>query len=215
MPKADIILATTALEFFPSIPRNLPQVLASQLERYMAIRAFDALNIGEDEYHTTLQNAIEAFIWNEEQAQAGLLDVAIFDCRLTGKYLAKIGGVSCRLHNPDECANREGITTPPGVYIAQIQLGPKWKGLAPFDCLSQFAPCELGMTTKEGLTILALRGREYMRSRLSCCMDLVGSVYEDSTVPHLSPGVDIPFLGGDEGDRPYPNFGSASRGSVS
>ena len=204
------VLATTTLEFVPCTPRNLTMVLSVQLERYMAIQAYDALETGEAEYRRTLQDTIEAFTWNEEQAEAGLLDVAVFDPRLTGEYLANIGGVTCYINPPDECTNYEAVLTPEGIYVAQLQLGPMHKGIAPRDFRSTHSPLEQGLTVKEGLSVLALRGHDFLSV---CYANLPGSSSSDGRVPYLGLDGAGPCLDSHYGDGASSGYGSASRGS--
>lgn len=212
---ASRVLATTTLEFVPAVPRNLPEVLAGQVESYMALGAFDALGSGEAEYRQGLGDAVQAFIeesrWSQELAEAGLLDVAVSDPRPSGEFFAKAGGVYCYI-TPDKCTDYEGIVIPSGVYVAQVQLGPKYKGVAPRDVRSQLASSktEQCFTTKEGLTVVALRGHEFLRT---CYMDLAGSISGRGLVPCLDLNDGRPCLHDGSG-RADSRYGSASRGSV-
>ncbi len=219
--------ATTTLEFVPSAPGNLYEVLQAQVERYMAIGAYASLELGEVEYRRALQDPVEAYIeqgWSQEQGKVGLLDVGIFDPRLSGEFLAKIENVDCRI-KPDACSNYEGVLVPPDtyiikgvltpadIYVAQIHLGSKWMGVTPNICREAFRSCEQGLTVQEGLTVVALRGHKSLRI---FGMALPGSVSEIGSMPYLRLDVVPPYLNDymNMSDHVFPYWGSASRGRI-
>ncbi len=203
----------TLPEFVPAQPKNLPAVFATQTERYMAIKAYDALGSGEVEYRRMIGEAVGSFIdedrWNFDQVEIGLLNVAVFDPRLLGEFYAKVGGVTRHI-DPDECANYEGVLTPGGVYVAQFQMGKMHPDTKPCDFRVNHNPLEQGMTVKEGLNVLALGGSGFLKV---CYSDLSGSSSPDGGVPCLSLDVGKPYLAAYTDGNADPCYGSASRGS--
>ena len=199
--------------------QNLSYVFETQNDRYMTIKAYDALGFGEVEYGKMLEEVAQAFVeeerWSLDQAKKGLTQIAMFDSRLSGEFLAMVSETSCQA-SPDECANFESIVTPKGIYIAQFQAGEMHFSIKPCNFRAKCSYLEVPMTVREGLNIVALGGPGFLAlpgSVLRYKAILSGSVTPMGNVPYLrfshnnklclSVVTDIHVL---------PDYGLASRG---
>ena len=204
-------MTTTSLEFRPAVPKNLEEVLGFQADKLIEIGMPAEVKVTADEYRNDLAKAIEAFEWKLELAEIGLVNVAICDFRARASFLCEVANIPVgrRYTDPDKCTNFEGIVTPEGIAIVQVQWGKKYANRAPRDVRANHDPAET-----LGTLAVGLHGLVYEPTLLqNLYMDLPGSVDADGDVPYLYLGGDEPCLSADYDGDVSSDYGSVSFGS--
>ena len=187
---------------------SLDEILASQTTRLIEIGAHKQIGLVEAKYREEAEAAIVASSWSPELAAIGLNEIALVDFRLSGRFLAEAGGVTCYDIDPDECVNYQGVVTPTDqILVIQGQWGSKHRNKAPCWCREHLHELEQGCVVKEGLTVLLYKGERLLQD---CYIDLPGS--ENGHVPCLFLNGDGPHLRGANHNDAGLMFGSASRG---
>lgn len=194
------------------IPTNLSETLARQVDRLIAVGAFKVVKANRDKYRDELMEIANTFVWRPELAAIGLDQVALVDYRLSGRFLAEVGGVTTFANSaPNEYHNCKGIITPNSAIVIQAQWGSKHQSKKPFLDPKNFHVFEQGGVVKEGLTAFLFEGEKLIKE---CSMCLCGSVHHDGPVPYFSWCGNRPeindYYGAVNADGLY--FGYVSRG---
>lgn len=201
-------LSSSQVKVITEAPADLREVMEQQVDRLVGVEAYKAVGFSKGTYRDQLMAVVKTFQWRPEWATIGLGQVGLVDYRLSGKFLAKVCGVTCYI-DPDECGNYQGVETPDGLMVIQYQSGPKYRDKSPRWCRDYLNGLEQGLVVVEALTVFLYESVEILKD---CYMDIPGSMSGYGLVPCLGLWFGEPGLSGYWGAFASPRFGSASRG---